>query len=205
MDAKALNAEREDVPDDARGAERDPEGVLRAGHGESRSRTRRARRRSRWRCGALAWAFVPVTAAYWPVWVAYAFVTGTAATGCWVAAHECGHGAFSDDKTIQDAVGYALHSLLLVPYFSWQRSHAVHHSRTNHVLEGETHVPARLGTEDANVVFKLRGLLGEGPFTFLNLVGVFALGWPIYLLTGASGGPVRGNTNHFLPFMGEQG
>ena len=156
-------------------------------------------------CGALAWACVPVTAAYWPVWVAYAFVTGTAATGCWVAAHECGHGAFSDDKTIQDAVGYALHSLLLVPYFSWQRSHAVHHSRTNHVLEGETHVPARLGTEDANVMFKLRGLLGEGPFTFLNLVGVFALGWPIYLLTGASGGPVRGNTNHFLPFMGEKG
>jgi len=156
-------------------------------------------------CGALAYAFVPLQAAYWPVWVAYAFVTGTAATGCWVAAHECGHGAFSDNKTVQDTVGYILHSLLLVPYFSWQRSHAVHHSRTNHVLEGETHVPARLGTEDANMVFKLRGLLGEGPFTFLNLIGVFALGWPIYLLTGASGGPVRGKTNHFLPFMGEQG
>merc|ERR1719310_2489431 len=59
--------------------------------------------------------------------LAYAFVTGTAATGCWVAAHECGHGAFSDNKTVQDTVGYILHSLLLVPYFSWQRSHAVHH------------------------------------------------------------------------------
>ena len=80
-------------------------------------------------CGALAYAFVPLQAAYWPVWVAYAFVTGTAATGCWVAAHECGHGAFSDNKTVQDTVGYILHSLLLVPYFSWQRSHAVHHSR----------------------------------------------------------------------------
>jgi omega-6 fatty acid desaturase (delta-12 desaturase) len=39
----------------------------------------------------------------------------------------------------------------------------------------------------------------------LNLVGVFLLGWPIYLLTGASGGPVRGNTNHFLPNMGAKG
>jgi fatty acid desaturase len=44
------------------------------------------------------------------------------------------------------SVGYILHSLLLVPYFSWQRSHAVHHSRTNHVMEGETHVPARINT-----------------------------------------------------------
>jgi len=156
-------------------------------------------------CGALAYAFLPLQAAYWPLWVAYAFVTGTVATGCWVVAHECGHGAFSDNKTLQDTVGYILHSLLLVPYFSWQRSHAVHHSRTNHVLEGETHVPARLGTEDANVVFKLRSLLGEGPFTALNLLGVFAFGWHVYLLTGASGGPVRGTTNHFLPFMGEQG
>ena len=24
---------------------------------------------------------------------------------------------------------------------AWQRSHAVHHARTNHVTEGETHVP----------------------------------------------------------------
>ena len=79
--------------------------------------------------------------AFLPAWIAYAFVAGTCATGCWVVAHECGHGAFSDDKVIQDVVGHALHSLLLVPYFSWQRSHAVHHSRTNHVLEGETHVP----------------------------------------------------------------
>ena len=65
--------------------------------------------------GVAAWATLPFTVYYLPAWIAYAYVAGTAATGCWVAAHECGHGAFSDNRTIQDTVGYILHSLLLVP------------------------------------------------------------------------------------------
>lgn len=44
-----------------------------------------------------------------PVWIAYAVACGTAATGAWVVAHECGHGAFSDNRTLQDAVGFVLH------------------------------------------------------------------------------------------------
>ena len=155
--------------------------------------------------GFAAWATLPFTMYYLPAWIAYAYVAGTAATGCWVAAHECGHGAFSDNRTIQDTVGYILHSLLLVPYFSWQRSHAVHHSRTNHVSEGETHVPAQMGSEEANVTFGLRKTVGKTLFSALNLVGVFLFGWPLYLLMGASGGPVRGKTNHFVPKMGASG
>ena len=88
------------------------------------------------RLGLAACAYIPMALAYVPAGMAYAFVAGTASTGCWVVANECGHGAFSDNRAIQDTVGYILHSLLLVPYFSWQRSHAVHHSRTNHVMEG---------------------------------------------------------------------
>ena len=126
--------------------------------------------------GVAAWATLPFTMYYLPAWIAYAYVAGTAATGCWVAAHECGHGAFSDNRTIQDTVGYILHSLLLVPYFSWQRSHAVHHSRTNHVSEGETHVPAQMGSEEANLTFGLRKAVGKTLFSALNLIGVFVDG-----------------------------
>merc|ERR1719311_365771 len=87
--------------------------------------------------------FLPasISLATLPLWILYGFATGTVATGCWVIAHECGHGAFSDNRRLQTAVGYALHSALLVPYFSWQRSHAVHHAHTNHITKGETHVP----------------------------------------------------------------
>ena len=49
-------------------------------------------------------------------WLAYAAVSGTVWTGMWVIAHECGHGAFSNNRRLQDTVGCLLHSALLVPY-----------------------------------------------------------------------------------------
>jgi len=141
-----------------------------------------------------------------PFWAAYSGVTGTVAMGLWVLAHECGHGAFSKNKTIQDTVGYLIHSVMLVPYYSWQRSHAVHHKYTNHMELGETHVPEILvskteGSWSArNNVVKLFGkkiglTLWGGLQAFLHLV----IGWPAYLMIGASGGEARGLTNHFWP------
>ena len=91
--------------------------------------------------GILAWQFLPLGWAWLPVWALYALVCGTFACGVWVVAHECGHGAFCDNKRLRDAIGFVLHSALLVPYFSWQRSHSIHHAKTNHLIDGETHVP----------------------------------------------------------------
>eukprot|EP00976_Prorocentrum_cordatum_P112606 1195563-Prorocentrum_minimum.AAC.6 len=155
-------------------------------------------------CGALAYFCIPMTAAYWPAWIAYGFVNGTIATGCWVVAHECGHSAFSDNKTLQDAVGYVLHSLLLVPYFSWQRSHAVHHAKTNHLTEGETHVPKVMGDKGTSSQ-RRKEIMGAPLYGVLRLITHLGFGWPAYLLAGVTGGPVRGKTNHFMPFMGDQG
>ena len=44
------------------------------------------------------------------LWALYGFWTGLFATGLWVIAHECGHQAFSESKTINNAVGWVLHS-----------------------------------------------------------------------------------------------
>lgn len=117
-----------------------------------------------------------------------------------------GHGAFSTDKKLQDAVGFVLHSLLLVPYYSWQRSHAVHHQFTNHMGLGETHVPEPVNNDEfdsgdlrqsfIDTLGENNGMKAWGVTQgFLHLV----LGWPAYLLIGATGGPDRGMTNHFYP------
>ena len=45
-----------------------------------------------------------------------------------------------------------------------------------------THVPAQMGSEEANLTFGLRKTVGKTLFSALNLIGVFVFGWPLYLL-----------------------
>jgi len=142
---------------------------------------------------------LPMTWVWLPAWVAYAILCGTAATGLWVVAHECGHGAFARSRVLRDTVGFTLHSALLVPYFSWQRSHAVHHARTNHLDEGETHVPTRAADHRPPPDTAFRRLVGPDAFVAATIARLLLLGWPAYLLAGATGSPRRGTTNHFWP------
>ena len=44
--------------------------------------------------------FIPFTPKMIPVWIIYAFLSGTTAMGFWVIAHECGHGAFSNNLSL---------------------------------------------------------------------------------------------------------
>lgn len=149
--------------------------------------------------GVLAYLFIPLTWSWLPVWIGYAIVAGTAGTGCWVIAHECGHRAFAKHKGLQDVIGYCLHSIMLVPYFSWQRSHSLHHARTNHLDSGETHVPHRDTTPSGAARLWWHETIGDEAFAIVLILINTVAGWPLYLLTGASGGPDRGVTNHFWP------
>ena len=140
-----------------------------------------------------------------PLWILYSFLSGTTAMGFWVLAHECGHGAFSKNKTLETFIGYLLHSLLLVPYFSWQRSHSVHHMFTNHITKGETHVPIVIDGDGINEKKGGRNeidislSLGRIKYGILQLVLHLFFGWPAYLLTGSTGGIEYGVSNHFWP------
>jgi len=132
----------------------------------------------------------PLAAWEWAGWAVYGFAEGTAAVGWWVLAHECGHGGFSQYRTLNDAVGWVLHSLLLVPYFSWQFSHAKHHSKTNHLMDGESHVPDTR-EELRSVGFEsVHRIVGDDCFAVIELFNHLVVGWPAYLLfnvTGATG------------------
>jgi fatty acid desaturase len=136
----------------------------------------------------------------WSVgWVMYSFWMGTIVTGPWVLAHECGHGAFSPNQTFNDVVGFIVHQALLVPYFSWQYSHAKHHRRTNHLQDGESHVPCTgedhgldpITHERHSLHAALHEAMGDGAFAVLNVVSHLFLGWPIYLLGFASTGKLK--------------
>lgn len=138
----------------------------------------------------------PLECLYWTFgWSFYAFWMGTIMTGPWVVAHECGHGAFSPNQLWNDIVGFVVHQFLLVPYFAWQYTHAKHHRRTNHLTDGESHVPSTatengLGPNDERESFYavLHEALGDGAFAGFQVWSHLAIGWPLYLMGLASTG-----------------
>ena len=140
----------------------------------------------------------PLELALWALgWSFYAFWQGTILTGHWVLAHECGHGAFSPSQTWNDICGFIMHQALLVPYFAWQYSHAKHHRRTNHLVDGESHVPSTakdngLGENNERNSFYAawHEAMGDGAFAAFQIWSHLVVGWPLYLLGLASTGKV---------------
>ncbi len=138
----------------------------------------------------------PVACLTWAAgWSSYAFWMGTIMTGPWVVAHECGHGAFSPSQTWNDFFGFFTHQFLLVPYFAWQYTHAKHHRRTNHLTDGESHVPSTatengLGPNNERQSFYavLHEAMGDGAFAGFQVWTHLHIGWPLYLMGLASTG-----------------
>lgn len=97
--------------------------------------------------GGLAWAtytYTPLlqsTALRALAYALYTTVAGIILTGIWILAHECGHGAFSPSKRVNDLVGFILHSALLVPYYSWKITHARHHKAAGDLQRDVVYVP----------------------------------------------------------------
>ncbi|KAI8994186.1 fatty acid desaturase-domain-containing protein [Trametes punicea] len=157
-------------------------------------------------------------AARFAVWALYSFFAGLFATGLWVIAHECGHQAFSESKTVNNAVGWVLHSALGVPYHAWRITHAKHHASTGHMTQDQVFVPrtrSELGLppfdptkEDLagssvaeEVKRELWEALGDSPVgAICGSIRYLVGGWPAYLFTNASGqSRYPKGTNHFDP------
>ncbi|GFP57713.1 oleate hydroxylase FAH12 [Trichoderma asperellum] len=125
------------------------------------------------------------------LWALYTVLQGLFGTGLWVIAHECGHGAFSDYKTLNDFTGWVLHSALLVPYFSWQISHRKHHAATGNMERDMVFVPRtreEQATRLGKLVHEMSELAEDAPaYTLFMLIMQQLVGWPNYLLTNVTG------------------
>ena len=134
---------------------------------------------------------VPSTPARYALWGLYTFLQGLFGTGLWVLAHECGHQSFSPSKTLNDTVGFVLHTALLVPYFSWKISHGKHHKATGHIDRDMVFVPIKRD-EYANywgkMAHEIHELTEETPIaTLFHLIYQQLGGWPAYLISNVTG------------------
>lgn len=62
------------------------------------------------------------------------FFTGTALTGWFVIAHDCGHRSFAKSRWVNDVVGHLLLLPLIYPFHSWRICHNLHHQHTNKLM-----------------------------------------------------------------------
>jgi len=143
--------------------------------------------------------------ARWLAWCVYWWFQGLIFTGIWVIGHECGHGAFSDHKIVNDILGFVTHTFLWTPYFSWRISHHRHHSNHASMERDEVYVPKT--REDLGIPEKAQDeidwdeLFGDTPiYTLYMLIRQQLLAFPAYLLFNVSGQKTYPKwTNHFDP------
>ncbi|KAJ6603262.1 fatty acid desaturase-domain-containing protein [Mycena vulgaris] len=148
---------------------------------------------------------VLATSLRWLAWCVYWWFQGLVFTGIWVIGHECGHGAFSPHRTINDTIGFITHSFLWTPYFSWKISHHRHHISHASMERDEVYVPktrSDLGIpHPGGTHIDYQEIFGDTPlFTLLMLLRQQLLAFPAYLLFNSSGQKNYPKwTNHFSP------
>ncbi|KZT19612.1 hypothetical protein NEOLEDRAFT_1077503 [Neolentinus lepideus HHB14362 ss-1] len=140
------------------------------------------------------------------MWSSYWWFQGLIFTGIWVLGHECGHGAFSENKYLCDVIGFVTHTMLWTPYFSWKLVHHRHHANHASMERDEVYVPktrADLGIpkEEVGSYIDYAEYLGDTPvYTLFMLVRQQLLAFPAYLLLNVSGQKTYPAwTNHFNP------
>jgi len=133
-------------------------------------------------------------------WNVLWFVQGAIMFGIWIIAHECGHQAFSKWKSVNDLVGWVLHSALLVPYHSWRITHGIHHKSTSHMDRDQAFVPKTYKhvLDNSNASIFVRA--ADSPFVALiQIIAVFLIGWPFYIIMNAWGQNYGRRASHFEP------
>ena len=75
---------------------------------------------------AIAWG-------YWPLSFIPSLIASTFLVRMFMIQHDCGHGSFFSNQTVNNWVGRVIGVLTLTPYDAWRRNHAIHHATTGHL------------------------------------------------------------------------
>ena len=79
--------------------------------------------------------YVGIALAPWFILPFLWIFTGTALTGFFVIAHDCGHRSFAKRRWVNDLVGHLFMLPLIYPFHSWRILHNHHHNHTNKLEE----------------------------------------------------------------------
>ncbi|TVY84368.1 Delta(12)-fatty-acid desaturase [Lachnellula suecica] len=124
---------------------------------------------------------------YYGLVSSYGLCQGIVWTGLWVIAHDAGHSGFSKSSTLNDTVGFILHSFLLAPYFSWKSSHRRHHIYANNMEKDLNYVPPMRNEYARSIgvaVEKIEEVGEDAPaFLFLRIILQQLIGWNWYILS----------------------
>ena len=110
-----------------------------------------------------------------------------------VVGHDCGHGTFSRNATVNAVMGRVAHVPILVPYHAWRQSHRIHHTYHNDLGRDKTWSPV---TESHLSVWNATTWPGA-IYRAIRYSPFMLLMFPYYLL--APGGNLTYG-NHYNPF-----
>ncbi|KAF9003035.1 delta-12 fatty acid desaturase [Cyathus striatus] len=146
------------------------------------------------------------TVVKWLLWGLYWYWQGVILAGWWCIAHEAGHGTISSYGWVNHAVGFTLHTFVLVPYYSWRSTHHAHHKATMSIERDEHYMPVtrsqyQLPPDRIAHISDYHDIFEETPiYTLFRMLMMQILGWQCYLLTNVMGNPrYPSGTNHFKP------
>jgi omega-6 fatty acid desaturase (delta-12 desaturase) len=140
--------------------------------------------------------YIPNIYARGVAWAAYSVLQGFVFTGIWILAHECGHGAFSKSRKLNNFMGLLLHSFLLVPYHSWRITHSAHHKATGNIEKDTAFVPhlrdswvkSHCGENAQTESVELSHLAEDAPMvTLWYCIKHQLFGWPGHMFANLTG------------------
>lgn len=118
-------------------------------------------------------------AAQWSLPVALLLTLPTAGllVRTFILMHDCAHGSFLANRTLNDAVGFVTGVLTLTPFAQWRRDHALHHASSGD-LERRGHGDVPTLTVREYLALSPRAKLG---YRIIRHPALLVLGGPFYL------------------------